>query len=71
VPRSPTDRHIIVDHIFGYTDKKLVGLIIFASDGKLAEMEAYDVASQFDGPYTFPPIATLTTDLASPAVFEE
>jgi hypothetical protein len=44
-----------------------VGLIIFARNGKLAEMEAYDVASQFDRPYTFPPIATLTADLASPA----
>ena len=57
---------IIVDDVFGYSEGKLVGLILFADDGKLSELEIYDVAGQFTGEFGLPEIDTLTSDFSAP-----
>jgi hypothetical protein len=61
-----SEPRIITDDVYGYSDGKLVVTFLIIDDGKLSEMETYDVAGQFQGKYGLPDLSTLSRDTSLP-----
>jgi hypothetical protein len=61
-----SDLRVITDDVYGHSDSRLVGTFLIIDDGKLSEMEIYDVSGQISGAYGLPDISTLTRNTSRP-----